>query len=342
MAINDPMLGMVEGWCDGNSDNLETSNLRKMLHNIEYLDRVKFNQFLPTHYSFHPIQFMDRLYKWLKNPGLTRDQQCDLFKLANQIAFFSFEDFTAMFQSAFSGPITRWCMSQMHIRLDQVDWEASLNKELFENTWFCPITDSLLISAFHHVNSIENRDQKPAFRELMHFGDERIDANDNKIKKYIKKMGYKRIVLLEDFVGTGNQVKKTIQWAIKTLQLPVLFCPMIITSEAVELYNNFNDPLFDIEPVFELGNDCFVYNTKEEPSDLFKRIHVLSTKIDEALSASQQQCHEGALGYWKSESPQRGATVVMFSNTPNNSLPLIHHSADDWSPLFPRVARMPL
>jgi hypothetical protein len=35
-----------------------------------------------------------------------------------------------------------------------------------------------------------------------------------------------------------------------------------------------------------------------------------------------------------------GSLVVMFSNTPANTLPVIQHESATWTPLFPRTARV--
>ncbi len=354
MMHPDPVLQMVSEWADTIPDPKEAGGLNRILDHLRYLDRVKFQPFVPSLYSRHPIAFMERFHAWLTNNGLSSDQQRDLFKFAYHIAFFSFDDFTALFQSAFSGPVSRWCMSQAGIRLGQRDWRTRLDEERFKKTWFCPVTDSLLISVFHHVNEIESKNRRPAFRELMHFGDERADEEENKIRKHIRTQGYARIVLLEDFVGTGGQSFKTVEWAVRTLKLPVLFCPMIISREAVNKYVDLKAkleeerqrdsdlPQFEIEPIFQMGNDCFVYDQDTEPEQLFSRVRALAEEIHAKLSESNQQCKEGPLGWWSEDSPQKGATVVMFSNTPNNSLPLIHHRSKDWRPLFPRVARQPL
>ena len=34
-----------------------------------------------------------------------------------------------------------------------------------------------------------------------------------------------------------------------------------------------------------------------------------------------------------------GGLVVMHSNTPDNSLPVIHHESDTWAPIFKRHSR---
>ena len=339
---------MVTAWQAETTDAESAAQLARTLENIRFLDRVKFTPYVPSLYSSQPASFEERLHRWLNNPGLSSEQQRDLFELAYRIAFFSFDDFTAMFQNAFSGPISRWCMADAEIHLVQPDWQDRLNEERFEKTWFCPVTDSLLISVFHHVNGIERKDHKPAFRDLLHFGD------DDKILEYIHEKDYKRIVLLEDFVGTGGQSSATVEWVVRTLKIPVLFCPMIIATEGADKYRKLKAnldlerdedptlPRFTFEPTLELDEDCFIQTPNTDPLSLSGRMKTLAADTHSRLGALQQQCGDGELGFWKAGSKQKGATVVMFSNTPNNSLPLIHHSADQWSPLFPRVARQPL
>lgn len=353
MSARDPILEMVNSWQAGIPEPKDAVRLARILENVRFLDRVKFTSYVPTRYSIQASSFENRFHHWLTNPDLTTEQQCDLFEFAYRIAFFSFDDFTALFQNCFSGPISRWCMSLAGLRLDQPDWHARLDEERFGRTWYCPITDSLLISVFHHVNGIEGKDYKPAFRELRYFRNEREDLA-GKIHEHARTKGYQRLALLEDFVGTGGQSLKTVEWAVRTLKLPVLFCPMIIAPEGADKYRSLKAkldserssnpalPEFTFEPVFELDPDCFVHTADTTTESLFGRIRSLAREIHDRLSASQQQCTEGPLGYWNENSPQKGATVVMFSNTPNNSLPLIHHGADQWSPLFPRVARQPL
>jgi hypothetical protein len=354
MTARDSVLKMVTEWQEEIPGTEASARLSSMLENLRFLERVKFTPYIPTLYSRHPAEFSERFHRWLSNPGISSAQQRDLFEFAHCIAFFSFEDFTAMFQNAFSGPISRWCMSQADIRLDQLDWQARLNDERFRYTWFCPVTDSLLISLFHHVNGIEGKNRKPAFRELMHFGDTTADSEKNKIHRHIRAQGYRRIVLLEDFVGTGEQTFKTIEWAVRTLKLPVLFCPMIIAPEGADKYRKLKEtfakmraqdpdlPDFDFAPVFELGGDCFVHSADVTPDTLFARIRALAEEIHNRRANAQQQSKEGALGYWNKNSPQKGTTVVMFCNTPNSSLPLLYRETAQWSPLFPRVDRQPL
>lgn len=354
MNARDPILRLLVDLVDQLSDRQAFTRLNLIRENLRFFERIKFNSYVPTRYSRRHAGFSERFYTWLTNPGLTSAEQRDLFEFAYHIAFFSFDDFAAMFQSAFSGPISRWCMNQAGLSMEQPDWQSKLDEERFDRTWFCPVTDSLLISVFHHVNEIEGKNLKPAFRELMQLREENSDKSDNEIHKHIRTENYQRLVLLEDFVGTGRQTFKTVNWAVRTLRIPVLFCPMIIAPEGAAKFRDLQStikaeqaatpdlPDFAFMPVFEMSGDCFVHPSENAADPLFSRICVLADKIHSRLMETQEHCKEGPLGFWKKKSPQKGATVVMFSNTPNNSLPLIHHSAESWSPLFPRVARQPL
>ena len=340
---------MMEDWRKASPPDDPCSNqLKQILDNLEYLDRVKFQPFVPTLYSKHPASFMERFDKWLNNPGLSETQRRDLFEFANHIAFFSFDDFTALFQSAFTGAITRWCIDQTGIKLTDSNWRQRLDEERYEKTWFCPVTDSLLISVFHHVNQIQGKDRKPAFRDLAEFGDW------NKVAEHIAQKGYKRLVLLEDFVGTGGQSMKAVKWALSNSTFPVLFCPIVVASEAVAKYHDIRSrlqegrfenakcPSFDVQPIFTLSKECFVSDSSLEQSKLMASIKTLAEEVHARLKKDSQGFEKGPLGWWDEDSPQQGATAVMFSNTPNNTIPLIHHEADSWKPLFPRVARQPL
>lgn len=347
------ILAMVSEWQNEAAPPGAAPDWKAILDHLAYLERVKFQPFIPTLYSSsHPASFMDRLHAWINNPGLEEEDRRDLFRFANQIAFFSFDDFVSLFRSAFAGPITRWCIDQAGVRLSEPDWQAKLWRERKEKTWFCPVTDSLLISVFHHVNEITGKDRRPAFRELKHFGDGQVDPEKNRIIRHIRHKGYERLVLLEDFVGTGDQTFAAVEWAVDRLGLPVLFCPMIIGPEGAERYRSYEADIcrregspgrFAFAPIFCLDPDCFVWNRDAPASDLFQRISALAERMHGGLQSFALGCPEGHLGYRNENSRLAGATVVNFSNTPNNALPVIWHDAEGhWKSLFPRVVRQPL
>lgn len=350
MNAKDQIHALVESWhqcCHrpvtacapiGGPTRPQIGGFRKLREELEYLDRVKYERYVPTLYSKHPITFFERLHAWLDNALLSDEDKRHLFEFASHLAFFSFDDFVAMFRSAFAGPVSRWCINIAGIRLDQPGWMKRLDNERFEKTWYCPVTDSLLISVFHHANSISGKERRPAFRELKYFSDA------NKINNYLNKKKIARVVLLEDCVCTGDQCFNTVKWAVDNLGVPILFCPMIIADEAVQRFLDFKLSLpepgfFEINPVFKLGADCFLLRSDGPSPQLYEHVRALAERVHAELAKEGQAPKEGALGYWNEASREKGATIVLFSNTPNNTVSLVHHDSRLWKPLFPRVTR---
>ena len=313
-------------------------DFRNLRETLEYLNRTKFERYVPTLYSRHPIAFFERLYNWLHNESLTDEDRHTLFEFASHLAYFSFDDFVSMYRNAFSGSIARWTMDQAGIRIDQEQWSQRLDEERFDRNWYCPITDSMLISVFHHVNGITGKGRRPAFRELMEF------PNIEKIRAHFKKHELTRLVLLEDFVGTGHQTLDTIKWAVESLQIPVLFSPMIASHEACELFRKYGTSLdkpgmFTIAPVFAMDSDCFVQCTEDPGDALCASVIEMADRIQTELNMAGVEFPDGPLGHWRKCSPEKGAMIVMFSNTPNNTVNLVHHDSTLWKPLFPRITR---
>jgi hypothetical protein len=313
-------------------------DFRNLCETLEYLNRAKFERYVPTLYSKHPIAFFERLYNWLQNESLTEENRQTLFEFASHLAYFSFDDFVSMYRSAFSGSIARWTVDQAGISMDQDQWSNRLHEERFDRNWYCPVTDSMLISVFHHVNGITGKGRRPAFRELMEF------PNIEKIKKHLQDYELTRLVLLEDFVGTGHQTLKTIKWAVESLQIPVLFCPMIASTEACVLFREYGSTLelpcnFTIAPVLEMDSDCFVHCVDTHDDVLCNSVVNLAERLHAEMEAAGVKFSDGPLGHWRSHSPEKGAMVVLFSNTPNNTVNLVHHDSPQWKPLFPRITR---
>ena len=51
---------------------------------------------------------------------------------------------------------------------------------------------------------------------------------------YMATHGLKRLVLMEDFVGSGTQSGDVVRWAAERLSCPVLFVPLVIVPDGVE------------------------------------------------------------------------------------------------------------
>ncbi|MGY4480132.1 phosphoribosyltransferase-like protein [Bradyrhizobium sp. USDA 3364] len=281
--------------------------------------------------DYEPCQverFADRLDSWLANVEDDDDRKT-LYLLLKQIFFVGRREFESLCRAAFHGPIMRWLLDTANVALDDPDISAKY-KAAMEETWFCPITDSMRINAFFKVVGVNGRELQPDWRSLRKFGD------TAKIRDYIETSGIRRIVLLEDFVGTGMQMGKAITFAAELgEQIQVLVCPLIICPEgvkkALELKKKHKNVYF--AQVMSLPPSMFIKMAAERPEPpTHTAVRELIRKTAPRLSP--KVVPQTPFGFMDS-----GATVVLYSNCPDNSLPIIHETADTWRPLFPRIRR---
>jgi hypothetical protein len=183
------------------------------------------------------------------------------------------------------------------------------------------------INQFYHVNHVNSSHEfRPDWRSLRKFGD------PEKIRKYIKANDVKYIVLLEDFVGSATQSWKALKFASELDQnIKVLFVPLIIYEKGIKKIENEMNGFanFTLSPVLVVGKDGYIpqnsdsYETEETPA--FRKI----------IENSEPIYDNKKFGY-----EHMGCLLVMYTNTPTNSLPLIHYESKDiWIPLFNRHHR---
>jgi hypothetical protein len=332
----------IGGGTDEDSTHLghirQDTSFTQLLHQLEYFSEKFFSRYIPALFPPHPPSYHDRLVSWLNNEGLKAEQQRLLFEFALKIAFFSFEDFLQLYRTAFVGPVTRWIIDELGLSLEQSDFQLRLQEERTQHTWYCPVTDSMVISEFYHGNGIAGIDQRPAFRPLREF------CEPSSLTSYMACRGLKRLVLMEDFVGSGTQCIDIVRWATQELSCPVLFVPLVICPDGTKAFTDLASAFASrlrFEPVLPLDASAFVAPEGGTKDALLSRIADLATSIHSTIAGTPDTSY-GRFGFSKPGDRTKGAAVVLFSNTPDNSLPLIHHHArppSNWKALFPRVSR---
>jgi hypothetical protein len=94
-----------------------------------------------------------------------------------------------------------------------------------------------------------------------------------------------------------------------------------------------------VSPVLELRRTDFVTRTPQanEPTDHddFRRL-----AIDSFPKLLAGQTPEEAKVYGPFGFDDTGGLVILATNCPDNTLPLVHHASDTWKPLFPRASRI--
>lgn len=305
-----------------------------VLEEIRFHGDHRYWQFTPA-LADRPT-FEERLADWISNCWPNAVHQKILLQLIPHLQFVDRDDLIALYRAAFNGPIYRWIMNQVNINL--LEEPAAIHQRVDEavhQTWFCPITDSMDIAQFHHANEISGKSYRPAWRDLSEFGDV------EKIRKYVAKNNVHRLVLLEDFVGSGTQVRAPIRFAIDALspQVPIMVCPLVISEAGIEPIQAFaGNAAFTFEPVFTVPAQVHVHESPtagEEPLLTEVRQVVINTF---PRVRTPMPWESGDLAYAFGFG-SLGMLLVLYTNCPNNTLPLIWHESPQWKPLFPRVSR---
>ncbi len=145
-----------------------------------------------------------------------------------------------------------------------------------------------------------------------------------------------RIVLLEDIVGSGSQCIDALRWAVANLGSPVLFVPLILCPNGVQALRDEeaqSGGRLTVRPVIELRRSDLL--GPERQGELGWPITVemedLATRCSTRASVNMD-----TFGYRST-----GCSLTTFSNTPDNTLPIVHHkpASGTWEPLFPRIFR---
>ena len=96
----------------------------------------------------------------------------------------------------------------------------------------------------------------------------------------------------------------------------------------IELTNGLQNVRYD--PIVVLPDDVVLDFEKSRGAEATE-VDAFLRRIMPSLQAATEEFMYGF--------EETGAKVVLFSNCPNNTLPIFHHETEQWKPLFPRVMR---
>lgn len=290
---------------------------------IRFHAQARYWQFAPT----YGTDFEERLVRWLANPGLDETDQKALLQLVPQLQFIDRDDTLTLYRAAYSQQVGRWIMDQLN--LDFTQTETALKRAIrraMRRTWLCPVTDSMDIGQFCHVNGIDTAPYRPQWWTLQRFG------SAQKVQRFLHAESLERIVLLEDFVGSGRQVRKVLLFAMERLvpEVPVLFVPLVISERGVSnlrpLCSRF--PHLQIQPTFVIPCNVHVRKDPQPNEPAF----VQSARP--VIVKTRRHFKSQPFGF-----NGLGTLVVSHANCPNNTPPLVWSDEGDWTALFPRVSR---
>jgi len=314
-------LGDIHQWTLGDPEGLNYDEIVEQIQS-------RFESYNEYHPTIGPFQnFEGRLLKWLNSSPVDEDQRI-MLRMVPEILFISSQEVVSLHRTAFNEIFLPWLVKQEGLSIISPSFQEQL-RDGITKTWFCPITDSMHISDFYHVNNLRGADLRPDWRSLQQF------ADVGHIEEYMRFHNFKYLVLLEDFIGSGNQIEDSLNFAARmpgnypTLVIPFVTCPrgLILGKNLQRIYGTFT-----FEPVLSLAKPDLVgdHHEPNEP-ELFELIRGLCNKLSHLFPWQY-----GAFGYRNT-----GALYVAYTNCPDNTLSMIHDDADGrWEPLFPRSPRI--
>ncbi|EFO34074.1 hypothetical protein TRICHSKD4_0563 [Roseibium sp. TrichSKD4] len=291
---------------------------------IKFLGRKLYQEYEPNQFQV----FEDRLISWLNNLDDERDQKL-LLALLIELFFMGRKEFEALYRSVYGGTLSRWIIEQDELNPFSTTIDDEIKYKL-NACWICPITDSLRINSFLKVNGLKTMEHRPDWKSLVKFGDK------DKIRAYLQKNDVTKIILLEDFVGSGTQVQDALDFVEKHFRdLNFLICPLVVCPKGDEKIRERTQSLngIDYSPGMLIPEEAmFKIGSASANPELNAKIWDLFLRLQDRLDAPNP---ESMLGFKKT-----GAQVVMYSNCPNNTLTIFHRESISWKPLFPRVNRV--
>ena len=317
---------LVDDWTRVSGADL---GLHTKLQLVEMLDRDLYSQYQP--FPEKP-RYMERLFDWIMGASTSDDRQT-LFDFAMSLLFVGKEDMESLCRAAFEGPIARWIIDAADINIASPDAGEQLQQARKE-TFFGSIA-GMNIGDFCRYNEI-HQDIRPDFREHALIGD------PESLKKYLDTNGFVRIVAVEDYVGTGTQMKKAYRYLkqLSELGFPVLLCPLIVAPDGMKIGakmakgNVAFQPVFCISDTATIGQDP-VENEPELVSRLRELLPRLYDKVNGTVPENHMEDYIKPFGF-----QNKGASLLTYLNCPNNVPPIVHHQSDTWTtPLFRRSER---
>ncbi|WP_417375552.1 hypothetical protein [Gimesia maris] len=295
-------------------------------------DQIDFNESLlrflgEWHYfEYQPFpekgNFWERLGSWLKEipdcDTKTEDQQA-LFNAVPRLLFAAEGDLISMYRAAYEGPILRWLLDTENLSLDESDLQTKIANAKHE-TWFGSLA-GMDINTFCRVNEIYGQSFRPEFRFVTKF------CSTKKLSNWLKVKKYSKIVVVEDMIGTGDQLKEAISSLTRLKEFQILLVPLFIApagwTVAKKLMKYKRNKHIKCTPMVILPDACLIQDTPhpQEGDEI--------TELREVI----QRHDYGRLGWGN----KYGTLMLSYLNCPDNVPPIIHTSYKN--SLFPRAYR---
>jgi hypothetical protein len=326
---------------------------------------------------FHPYQndihdnYLEKLNRWLD--CFEPEDRPLAFFLASKVVFVTLKQFEALQRRLFEHHIRRLMLDSAIARrsLSPFDYKAAelyLTEEM-DTTLFVANSDSSPLNAFTHVNSARFTDRAsrrlvgPDIRFWVYPAERRgdplstdqqaaLDDYENKVLATDGRLwGKTRLVVLEDFSGTGSDMLTTLNlihespFPVHEVCLALVMCTQhafgLLMDRCAKL-NALGSRTYSVHAALILPESfrCFDGPDKsylaDSPAfpDAPQQLKALADKVY-AQHFTGKLPAEATYGFGK-----LALAFVFYSNCPDNTLPLLWSEIGSWYPLFRRASRI--
>lgn len=327
-SVND----LVAQWTSETGDTLKLNDTRDLL---TLLDQELYADYQPFPES---SPFLERLAEWLHNVRDDKTSQQLLFNFVPWLLFIGRKEMETMYRAAFTGPITRWIIEDAGLDIAADDLSSQLETEL-KQTWFGCLA-GMDIGSFMRINGLDEQSLRPDFRVLSYFVSEPA-----KITDYLREPGrhrppYKRIVAVEDYVGTGSQLAKAARVLEPLSDFPTLICPIVAAPMGVAKGRSIQDRSTHIKfrEHFQIPPAACLEPEKQDGEPVFfEPLRQLVRHTWDRIKTGEYG--DSPFGFCPPGMTVPASLALTYLNCPNNTPPLVHRKTSNWEPLFPRLVR---
>lgn len=320
---------LVREWeREASQDSTDVYPYTGTLNEILYQAEVRFASYVQFRNT--EGEFSVRLMNWLNNVQSSKQKKA-LFKTLRWLLFIDHSQMLSLCKDAYRRIIIPWISDNTLSAEDMLssDYEAKLISLMRQYSLFS-ITESFYFSDFLNVNDLIGLPKPTIFGE------------DEKHVKHLlpsRESSIRGLIIFEDIVGTGKQASTIVTEVRRHIphEWRVLFVPLIMLEEGLKnLTSSTLTSTTTVAPVLVVPESACIKEkpAKEEPPE-FSYIRALVKHTAKRVldpSDTHDDPPSDPFGY-----KGCGALIVTHRNTPNNTLPLIHHRAPTWNPLFRRM-----
>ena len=325
---------LLAKWCQG-MDAL-SDDIQEIRSLTDFLEHILFEEYEPVGTGAQG-EFAVRLAHWIGSAHDDDDRRA-LYLLLGRLVFLGRDQMIAGYQTAYSRTVASWLMDVEKLPFFGGDTEARLN-DVVNETAFTEITDSFGLGNFLRWNNITGQGSRFTWQQHLTSWD--ADAFMQDVMHSGSAMPRRNLVLLEDFVGSGNQMAAAVERACDLADVDrVLLCPIVICPQGDKCARALaqKHQKLSYSPVLPLPEggviaEYAVPNEHKHHAPIRKTLLSLHALVGGTPGSWPQET--SAFGY-----RETGAVFCKFDNCPDNTVPVLHHRSDlGWSPLFLRIDR---